>query len=118
MGRYFLNYVHRGPVVAANALVMAAEHAVGRPQREDNIAALGAIVVAAEAVPLGRSQRVEGNGGRLPAFWDAAAPVVPPQHHRQDYDDHKQERAAGHHPHQHARDNGALAAAGLSCSRA
>lgn len=102
MRRYFLNYVHRGPVVAANALVMAADHAVRSPQREDNIAAVRAIVVAAEAVPLGRSQSVEGNGGRLPAFWDTATPVVPPEHDRQDYDDHKQERAAGHDPHQHA----------------
>lgn len=97
---------------------MAADHAVRSPQREDNIAAVRAIVVAAEAVPLGRSQSVEGNGGRLPAFWDTATPVVPPEHDRQDYDDHKQERAAGHDPHQHAWANGALAATRLSCSRA
>lgn len=84
MRGYFLNYVHRGPVVAANALVMAADHAVRSPQREDHIAAVGAIVVAAEAVPLGRSQRVEGNGSRLAGFWDTATPVVPPEHDHHD----------------------------------
>lgn len=96
-----MNYVHRGPVVAADALVMAADHAVGSPQGEDHVAAVRAVVVAADAVPLGRSQGAEGDGSRLLGFWAAVTPLVPPERGRQDYDEQEQERAAGEDPHQH-----------------
>lgn len=41
-------------VIAAHFLVMGAEDAVSSPQRDDDVARLRAIVVAAAAAPLGR----------------------------------------------------------------
>lgn len=54
LGHYLLNYVHWGSVFA-RTLIMTADHAFRRPQRKDNIAAVRAVVVAADAVPLRRS---------------------------------------------------------------
>lgn len=102
LGCNFLNYVHRGPVVTAHALVMTAEHAVGGPQRKDDVAAVGAVVFAADAVSLGHSQSVEGHGGRLLAFWDAAPATVLPQHGQRDYDDQEEDRTTGENPQEHS----------------
>lgn len=98
LGRYLLNYVHRGPVVAAHTLIMTADHAVRSSQRKDNITAVRA-VVAADAVPLCHGQSVEGNGGRLLTVWDTATGTVPPQYDQQNYDDQKEDHTATDNPH-------------------
>lgn len=117
LGCYFLNYVHRGPVVTAHTLIMTADHAVRSPQRKDNVAAVWAVVVAADAVPLGRSQSVEGHGGRPLAIWDTVTPMVPPQHGQQNYDDQKEDHAARDNPHKHSWLRAIVATTGvcLSC---
>lgn len=117
LGCYFLNYVHRGPVVTAHTLIMTADHAVRSPQRKDDVAAVWAVVVAADAVPLGRSQSVEGHGGRPLAIWDTVTPMVPPQHGQQNYDDQKEDHAARDNPHKHSWLRAIVATTGvcLSC---
>lgn len=52
--RHFLYDVNRVSVIAAHFLVMWAEDAVSSPQRDDDVAWLRAVVVAAAAAPLGR----------------------------------------------------------------
>lgn len=81
---------------------MTTQHAVGRPQGEDHVAAVRAVVaVAADAVSFGRGQRVEGHrGGRL-AVRDAAAPPTvaePPQHNQGDDDDQEEDGASDGDP--------------------
>lgn len=100
LGRYLLNYVHRGPVVSTHALVVTADHAVRDPVRKDHVAAVRAVVVAADAVPLRHGQSVEGHGGRLLSIWDAATAAVPPQHRQQNYDDQKEDHTAADDPHE------------------
>lgn len=100
LGHYLLNYVHRGPVVTAHALKVTADHAVGSPQRKDDVAAVRAVVVAADAVPFRHAQSVEGHGGGLLPIWDAATVTVPPQHSQQNYDDHEQDHTARDNPHE------------------
>lgn len=116
LGRYLLNYVHRGPVVTAHTLIMTTDHAVRSPQRKDDIAAVRAVVVAADAVPLRDSQSVEGHGGRLLVIWDTATAMVPPQRGQQNYDDQKEDHTAKDNPHEQSW-LGATAATGvcLSC---
>lgn len=119
LGRYLLNYVHRGPVVTAHTLIVTADHAVRGSQRKDNITAVGAVVVAANAVPLRHSQSVEGNGGRLLALWDTVAVTVPPQQGQQNYDDQKEDRTARENPHEQSwRRAAAAAGVCLPCFRA
>lgn len=100
LGCYLLNYVHRGPVVTAHTLIMTTDHAVRSLQRTDNIAAVWAVVVAADAVPLWHSQSVEGHRSRLLAIWDAVTVMVPPQQGQQNYDDQKDDHAARDNPHE------------------
>lgn len=100
LGRDFLNYVHRRPIVTTHTLVVATQHAVGRPQRKDDVAAVRAVVVAADAVSFGRSQSVEGHrGGRL-ALRDASPPTVaePPEHHQGDDDDQEEDGTSDEDP--------------------
>lgn len=52
--RHFLHDVNGVSVVAAHFLVMRAEDAISSPQRDDDVARLGAVVVAAAAAPFGR----------------------------------------------------------------
>lgn len=100
LGRYFLNYVHRRPVVTAHTLVMATQHAVGRPQGKDHVAAVRAVVVAADAVPFGRGQSVEGHRGRRLALRDASPPAVAeaPEHHQGDCDDQEEDGTSDEDP--------------------
>lgn len=79
---------------------MTADHAVRSPQRKDGVAAVRAVVVAADAVPLRHSQSVEGHGGRLLAIWDTVVATIPPQHNQQNYDDQKEDHAARENPHE------------------
>lgn len=99
LGHYLLNYVHWGSVFA-RTLIMTADHAFRRPQRKNNIAAVRAVVVAADAVPLRRSQSVEGHRGWLLVIWDTATATVPPQHGQQNYDDQKKDHRAWDNPNQ------------------
>lgn len=89
LGRYFLNNVHWRPVVTTHTLVMATQHALRGPQGKDDVAAVRAVVVTADAVPLGRCQSVEGHRGRRLALRDSAPPTAaePPEHNQGDRDD-------------------------------
>lgn len=82
---------------------MTADHAVRSTQGKDDVAAVRAVVVTADAVPLGCSQSVEGHGGRLLAIWDTVMAMVPPQHDQQDYDDQEEDHAARNDPNKHSR---------------
>ena len=117
LGRYLLNYVNRGPVVAAHTLIVAADHAVRGPQRKDHVTAVRAIVVAADAVPLRHSQSVEGHRGGPLALWDTAAAVVLPQQGQQSYDDQKEDRTARENPREQPWLRAAAAAAAVVVSR-
>lgn len=115
LGCYFLNYVHRRPIVTTHTLVMTTQHAVGRPQRKDDVAAVRAVVVAADAVSLGRSQSVEGHRGRRLTLRDASPPPVaePPEHNQGDYDDQEEDGTSDEDPQQHSlRLRSAVAACG------
>lgn len=98
LGRYLLNYVHRGPVVPAHTLKVSTDHALRSPQREGNIAAVWAVVVAADAVPLWHSQSVEWHGGGLLAFWDTVTATVPPEQSQQSYDDQEEDHRSRDNP--------------------
>lgn len=99
MGHYLLDYVHRGRVFTAHALVVTADHAFGGPQRKDDVASVGADVVTADAVPLRHSQSVEGQGGRLLLpVRNTAALVVLPHHNQQNGNNHKKCDTAGDDP--------------------
>lgn len=98
LGCNLLNYVHRGPIVAAHTLIVMADPAVRSSRRK-----VWAIVVAADAVPLRHSQSVEGHRGRLLALWDTAVAMVPPQHRQQNDDDQKEDYTARGNPHEQPR---------------
>ncbi|TNN67261.1 hypothetical protein EYF80_022510 [Liparis tanakae] len=103
LGRYLLNDVHGGPVVAAHSLIMTTDHAFRSPQRKDSVAAVRVVVVAADAVPLCHGQSGEGHRGRLLAVWHRAAVTAPPQHDQQNDDDQEDDATATKHPHQPTR---------------
>lgn len=96
--RYLLNDVHRGPVIAAHTLIVTTDHALRGPQRKDNIAAVWAIVVTADAVPLWHIQSVKWHRGRLLALWDAVTVVVPPEKGQHSYDDQEDDHTARDNP--------------------
>lgn len=96
---------------------MTTQHAVGRPHGKDDVAAVRAVVVAADAVSLGRSQGVEGHRGRRLALWDAAPPTVPepPEHGQGDYDDQEEDRTGDGDPQEHSLRLRSAAVAACGC---
>lgn len=113
--RYLLNDVHRGPVVAAHTLIVTTDHALRSPQRKDNITAVWAIVVTADAVPLWHIQSVKWHGGRLLAIWDTVTVMVPPEQGQQSYDDQEDDQTARDNPDEQSW-LGATAATGVCLS--
>lgn len=73
------------PIVPADFLVVRAEDTVCSPQRDDNVAGLRAVVVAAA---LRRGQRAKGQGGRvLRRVLPVSPPVLEQEDHQRDDDD-------------------------------
>lgn len=84
---HLLDDVHRVPVVPADLLVVGAEDTVRSPQRDDDVAGLRAVAVAAA---LGRGQRAQGQRGRvLRRVLAVSPPVLQQEDHQRDDDDNE-----------------------------
>lgn len=79
--RHLLHDVDGVAVITAHFLVVRAEDAVGRPQRDDDVAGLGAVVVAAAS--FGCGERAERQRGGVRGRVLAVAPPVFEQQHYQ-----------------------------------
>lgn len=95
-GRDLLNYEHRCRIIAAHAFVVMTHHAVRALQGKHQVAAVRAVVVAADAVPLWHS--AQRHGGSVLAHWDTALASVPPQPDKSCYHDENHDHTAREHP--------------------
>lgn len=88
---HLLHDVHGVPVVPAHLLVVWTEHPVRSPQRDNDVAGLGAVVVGTAA--LGAGQRAEGQRGRVLRRVLALPPAVLEQQDHQGDDDDDEDDA-------------------------